>query len=103
MRASNNRRPDNMKCSGWKCLSLCSPLSAPQKLASIVKTLGIFSSRHNVTLAVDSLDLCTEKREYSKEKKSQSFDIMNGKTRVECGLSEKLLPYIKMFLRREWP
>ena len=82
MSASNKRLPAIMKCSGWKCLSFNSPLSEPQKLASIVNTFGILSSLHSVTLAVDSFDLCTEKREYSNEKKSQSLLIMKGKTLV---------------------
>ena len=68
MSASSKRLPATMKWSGWKCLSLQSPLSAPQKLASIVNTFGILSSLHNVTLAVASFDLCTEKREDSNEK-----------------------------------
>ena len=54
-------------------------------------------------LAVYSFNLLIEKRHYSNEKKSHSFDMMYGKTRVACGLSFRLFPYMNIFLRREWP
>ena len=73
-------------------------MSAPQKLASIVNTFGIYNSRHIVTLAVCSFAILLENLQSSKLKKSQSLDSRKGKSLVEWGASEKLLPYMKTFL-----
>ena len=63
----------------------------------------MFSSLNMVILAVDSFNLLIENLLCSNEKKSQSFDMMYGKTRVEWGISLMLLPYMKMFFLLEWP
>ena len=86
-----------------KCYPLLAPMSDPENDASIVKMLGILSSLHIAILAVASLDLCIEKRDWLKEKESHSFDKMNGKILVASGYSGELFPYINTFCLLEWP
>jgi hypothetical protein len=57
MRASKRTCPAHSKCFVVKCFPFSSPVSAPRKLASIVKTLGIFSSLKTEIQAVASLAL----------------------------------------------
>ncbi len=51
-------------------------MSAPEKEASKVKMAGIFNSLYIEIRAVASFDLCIEKRQDSKLKKSHNLDRM---------------------------
>lgn len=101
--ASRNFYPAYIYESVVKWVSWSSPLSAPQNEASSVNIFGIFNSLYIDMRAVPSFDLFNENLDYSKEKKSQSFDRIYGNTLVECGASLMLFPYMNIFFRREWP
>jgi hypothetical protein len=85
---------------------------APQKEASIVNTFGILNSLKRVILAVCSLDLGIVNLFFNHnltyvvllyEKKSHCLDMIYGKSLVVSGSSGILLPYMNIFLLREWP
>lgn len=80
-------------------------MSAPEKEASSVKMAGTFSSLYIAIRAVDSFDLCIEKRQDSKLKKSHSLDNMKGNSLLLAwskGLTFEF-PYINTFFFLEWP
>lgn len=82
MMVSRSLRPASMKLSVEKWWPYSAPLSAPQKEASSVKMFGMLSSLYMLILAVDSLYFDIENLLCSKEKKSQSLDMIYGNTRV---------------------
>ena len=69
---------------------------------SIVNILGhVFSSLYKLTLAVDSFDFCTPKRQLENWNTSFSFESISGKTLHSAGCFGLLQPYMNTFCLRE--